>query len=96
MHIAASNPLALSPDDIKKEIIEKEQELINEELKKSGKPDEITKKISIGKINKFKDDNSLLTQDWVMDPKKKVKDILSEINIPSLKILELVRIKIGD
>ena len=49
MHIAASNPLALSPDDIKKEIIEKEQELINEELKKSGKPDEITKKISLVK-----------------------------------------------
>ena len=96
MHVAASNPLALSSDDINKEIIEKEQELIAEEMKKSGKPDEIAKKISIGKINKFKDENSLLTQNWVMDPKKKVKDVLSEINVPGLKISEFIRIKIGD
>ncbi len=96
MHIAASNPLALNSNDLKKEIIEKEQELIAKELKSSGKPEEIVKKISLGKINKFKEENSLMTQDWVMDPKKKVKDILSEINIPSLKIKEFVRIKIGD
>ena len=96
MHIAASNPLALNSNDLKKEIIEKEQELIAEELKSSGKPEEIIKKISSGKINKFKEENSLMTQDWVMEPKKKVKDILSEINIPSLKIKDFVRIKIGD
>ena len=86
MHIAASNPLALSSDDLQKEIIEKEQELIAEELKSSGKPEDIAKKISLGKINKFKEDNSLMTQDWVMEPKKKVKDIIKEINIPNLKI----------
>ena len=85
MHIAASNPLALNSDEIKKEIIEKEQELIAEELKNSGKPEEIAKKISLGKINKFKEENSLMTQDWVMEPKKKVKDILSEINITKFK-----------
>ena len=96
MHIAASNPLALNFNDLKKEIIDKEQELIAEELKSSGKPEEIIKKISSGKINKFKEENSLMTQDWVMEPKKKVKDILSEINIPSLKIKDFVRIKIGD
>jgi len=96
MHIAASNPLALNFNDLKKEIIDKEQELIAEELKSSGKPEEIIKKISLGKINKFKEENSLMTQDWVMEPKKKVKDILSEINIPSLKIKDFVRIKIGD
>ena len=96
MHIAASNPLALNSEDIKKEIIEKESELISEELKNSGKTAEIAKKISLGKINKFKEDNSLLTQDWVMEPKKKVKDILSEINISNLKIKEFIRIKIGE
>ena len=96
MHIAASNPLALNSEEIKKEIIDKEQELIREELKNSGKPEEIAKKISLGKINKFKEENSLMTQDWVMEPKKKVKDILSEINMPSLKIKEFVRLKIGD
>ena len=96
MHIAASNPLALKSDEIKKEIIDKEQELIAEELKNSGKSDEISKKISLGKINKFKEDNSLMTQNWVMEPKKKVKDIISEMNIPNLKIKEFIRIKIGE
>ena len=96
MHIAASNPLALNTENINSEIINKENELISEELKNSGKPDNIVKKISIGKINKFKEDNSLLTQDWVMEPKKKVKDILSELNIQGLQIKEFVRIKIGD
>ena len=96
MHIAASNPLALSSDEINQEIIDKEQELIAEELKNSGKPEEIAKKISIGKINKFKEENALMTQHWVMEPKKKVKDILSEINIKGLKIKEFTRIKIGE
>ena len=96
MHIAASNPLALNSNEINKDIIKKEQELIAEELKNSGKPEEIAKKISLGKINKFKEDKSLMTQDWVMEPKKKVKDILSEINIPNLKIKEFIRLKIGD
>ncbi len=73
-----------------------EQELISEELKNSGKPEEIAKKISLGKINKFKEDNSLMTQDWVMEPKKKVKEIISEMNIPDLKIKEFIRLKIGD
>ena len=96
MHIAASNPLALTSEDIKKELLDKEQELVSEELKNSGKPEEIAKKISIGKINKFKEDNSLLSQNWVMDPKKKVRDILKEINVPSLKIISFTRIKIGE
>ncbi len=96
MHIAASNPLALNSDAIQKEIIEKEQELISEELKNSGKSDEIAKKISIGKLNKFKEDNSLLTQDWVMEPKKKVKDIIKDLNIEDLKIKDFYRIKIGE
>ena len=79
MHIAALNPLALESNDINEEILDKEKSLISEELKNSGKTDEIIKKISIGKINKFKEDNALLTQSWVMEPKKKVKDILKEV-----------------
>ena len=96
MHIAASNPLALNSGDIKKDIINKELELISEELKNSGKPEEIAKKISLGKINKFKEENSLMTQDWVMEPKKKVKDIIKELNIPSLKVKDIFRFKIGE
>ena len=62
MHIAASNPLALETDLIDKSVLDKEQELITEELKNSGKPEEIAKKISLGKMNKFKEENALLTQ----------------------------------
>ena len=96
MHIAASNPLALESNLIDKSIIDKEQELVTEELKNMGKPDDIAKKISIGKMNKFKEENALLTQAWVMEPKKKVQDILKELAINDLKIKEFSRIKIGD
>jgi elongation factor Ts len=96
MHIAASNPIALTSDNIQKEIIDKEQELISEELKNSGKSEEIAKKISLGKLNKFKEENSLMTQDWVMDPKKKVKEVVSEVSTKGITIKEFVRLKIGD
>ncbi len=96
MHIAASNPLALDSNLIDKDILDKEQELVNEELKNSGKPEDIAKKISVGKMNKFKEENALLTQAWVMEPKKKVKDIIRELSINDLKIKEFSRIKIGE
>jgi len=96
MHIAASNPLALESTLIDKAIIEKEQELITEELKNSGKPEDIAKKISLGKMNKFKEENALMTQAWVMEPKKKVQDVLKELAVNDLKIKEFSRIKIGE
>ena len=96
MHIAASNPLALSSDLIDKDVIQKEQDLVTEELKNSGKPDEIAQKISLGKMNKFKDDNALLTQAWVMEPKKKVQEVVKDLNISDLKINDFFRIKIGE
>jgi len=96
MHIAASNPLALESSLIDKSIIDKEQELITEELKNSGKPEEIAKKISLGKMTKFKEENALLTQAWVMEPKKRVQDVLKELAINDLKIKEFSRIKIGE
>ena len=96
MHIAALNPLAIDMEEIDAEILKKEQELITEELKNSGKPNDIVEKISLGKIKKFKEENTLLNQQWVMEPKKKVKDILKELNIANLKISEFSRIKIGE
>ena len=96
MHIAASNPLAIDIEGINYDIVKKEEELIKEELKNSGKPEEIIKKISLGKLNKFKEENSLLNQQWVMEPKKKVKEVLQELNIEDLKINEFYRIKIGE
>ena len=96
MHIAASNPLAIESELIDQSIIDKEQELVAEELKNSGKPEDIAKKISLGKMNKFKEDNALLSQPWVMEPKKKVKEIIKELSIADLKVKEFYRIKIGE
>ena len=96
MHIAASNPIALNANDINQELVDKEIALIEEELKTSGKPEEIAKKISLGKINKFKDENSLMSQDWVMDPKMKVRDVIRNLGLSNLKINDFVRIKIGE
>ena len=96
MHIAASNPLALEANGINRDILDKEVSLISEELKNTGKPDDIIKKIRIGKINKFKEENALLTQPWVMEPKKKVKEVLKELSINDLKIKDFYRLKIGE
>ena len=97
MHVAASNPLAIDKDEIDKSIVDKEVEIIKEEIKNSGKPDEMVEKISNGKISKFLNDNSLLNQMWIMDPKKKVSEILKEHSIQKqLKILEFVRYKVGE
>ena len=96
MHIAASNPIAINSKDIDQELIDKEVDLIAEELKNSGKPEEIAKKISLGKINKFKEENSLMTQDWVMDPKMKVRDVINNLEISNLTVNDFIRIKIGE
>ena len=96
MHIAASNPIALNADQIDQGIINKEVKLIDEELKNSGKPEEIAKKISLGKINKFKEENSLMSQDWVMEPKMKVNDVINSLEISNLSIKNFIRLKIGE
>ena len=69
MHITASNPLAIDKEGIKKNIVDKELEIIKAEITNSGKPAEMVEKISKGKISKFLNDNSLLNQLWIMDSK---------------------------
>jgi len=96
MHVAASNPLALDSNSIDKVVLQKEQDLITEELKSLGKTEEIAAKISLGKINKFKEENALLSQAWVMEPKKKVQDIVKDLSINDLKIKDFYRLKIGE
>ena len=97
MHVAASNPIAIDKDGINKEVVDKELEIIKAEILNSGKPEEIAEKISKGKISKFLNDNSLLNQVWIMDPKKKVSDVLKEnsLNKP-LKVLKFKRYKVGE
>ena len=97
MHIAASSPLAIDKDGLDENILKKEQEIIIEELKNSGKDPKIIDKIAKGKLNKFIDDNTLLNQEWIMEPKKKVKDVLSQHSQKDdFKIINFVRYKVGE
>ena len=97
MHIAASNPLSINKDGIDKKIIDKELEIIKAELTNSGKPAEMIEKISKGKIDKFISDNALLNQVWIMDPKKKVSDILQENKADKeVEVLNFIRYKVGE
>ena len=97
MHIAASNPLAIDKDEIDEKVVNKELEIIKAEISNSGKPADIVEKISKGKIAKFLNDNSLLNQIWIMDPKKKVLDVLNENSIEKpIKVLDFVRYKVGE
>ena len=97
MHIAASSPLAIDKDGINKNLVDKELEIIKAEITNSGKPAEMAEKISKGKIAKFLNDNSLLNQLWIMDPKKKVSDVLKENSQEKqLKILDFIRFKVGE
>ena len=94
MHIAASDPLALDPSQIKQDLINKEKMLIEEELNNSEKPKNILEKIVLGRLNKFKEENALSTQNWVMDPKQKVDKVMKSVD-KELKIVDFVRFKIG-
>ena len=97
MHIAASSPLSIDMDTLDHKIIEKEKEIITEELKNSGKNDKIIDKIAAGKFNRFISENTLLNQEWIMDPKKKVKDIIKEITTKEkIVVKKFVRFKVGE
>ena len=92
MHVAASAPIAIDKNGIDKNILDKELEIIKEELKNSGKKVDMIEKISNGKLNKFISENTLLNQIWIMDTKKKVKEILKN----DIKIIDFIRFKVGE
>ena len=92
MHVAASAPIAIDKNGIDKNILDKELEIIKEELKNSGKKVDMIEKISNGKLNKFISENTLLNQIWIMDTKKKVKEILKN----DITIVDFIRFKVGE
>ncbi len=97
MHIAASSPLTIDKDTLDQNLLKKEKEIITEELKNSGKDNKIIDKITLGKLNKFIADNTLLNQEWIMEPKKKVKDIIKEVaGKDHLIVKKFIRFKVGE
>ena len=97
MQVAASSPLSIDKESLDQNMLKKEKEIITEELKNSGKDTKIVEKIAIGKLNKFIADNTLLNQEWILEPKKRVKDVLKEVaGKDKIEIKEFVRFKVGE
>ena len=97
MHIAALSPLAVDKESLDQTILNKEKEIITEELEKSGKDSKIVAKIAEGKLNKFINDNTLLNQEWIIEPKKKVKEVLKEAGgKDKIEVKKFIRFKVGE
>ena len=97
MQIAATAPLAIAEKNLDSKILDKEKEIIKEELKNSGKDIKIVDKIALGKLNKFIQENTLLNQEWIVDPKKRVKDVINEASgKDKIKIKQFIRFKVGE
>ena len=97
MHIAALSPLSIDKDGLDKKLLDKEKEIITEELKNSGKDSKIAEKITFGKLNKFVSDNTLLNQEWIIEPKKKINEVLQEMGLQDkIEIIKFIRFKVGE
>ena len=97
MHIAAQSPIAIDEKDLKKEVLDKELEIIKEELINSGKKTDMIEKIASGKLKKFISDNTLLNQIWIMDTKKKVKDVIKDYSKnDEIKVVDFIKYKVGE
>ena len=97
MHIAALSPLAVDKEDLDQTVLNKEKEIITEELKNSGKDSKIVVKIAEGKLNKFINDNTLLNQEWIIEPKQKVKEVLKEAGgKDKIEVKKFIRFKVGE
>ena len=97
MHIAAQSPIAINQDGINKNILDKELEIIKEELKNSGKKEDMIDKIAAGKIKKFISENTLLDQNWIMDTKITVNQFLRQFSKNGeIKVADFIRFKVGE
>ena len=93
MHVAASDPLAISSEDVSKELIDKEREIFQAQAQESGKPEDIVAKMIEGKVNKFLKEVSLVEQDFVKDPDLKVKSLLEKNNA---EVIHFKRFEVGE
>ncbi len=83
MHIAATNPTVISPDEVPMELVAREKAIWEDQLKAEGKPVEIMEKIMLGKEKKFREENALLKQQFVKDPDKTIEQILDGVTVNS-------------
>jgi elongation factor Ts len=99
MHIAASNPAGLNPEDIDSSLIEKEKEIFRAQMLEEGKPEKIIDKIVEGKVEKFYKEICLMSQQYVKDPQKTISEVLKETIGKigeNIQIKRFVRFQIGE
>tara|TARA_B100002052_G_scaffold221012_1_gene202963 strand:+ start:857 stop:1720 length:864 start_codon:yes stop_codon:yes gene_type:complete len=97
MHIAAQAPISIDEKGLKKESIDKELEIIKEEIKNSGKKGDMVEKIANGKIKKFISDNTLMNQLWIMDTKLRVNQVIKNYaDNENIQVLDFIRYKVGE
>jgi elongation factor Ts len=99
MHIAASNPVAIVPEDVPREIIEKEKEIYRAQALEMGKPEKMVDKIAEGKLNKFFKESCLMDQPYVRDPNMTIKDYLNDVIAKTgekITVKRFARFQIGE
>ncbi len=99
MHIASARPLAVSPDEIPADVVERERAIFEAQVAESGKPEQVRPKIVEGKLKKFYQENVLLRQPYVKDDKKTVGDLVSEVSAKvgeNIVVRRFVRYELGE
>ena len=99
MHIASTNPLSLSPDDIDPAIVERERAVYIEQAKEEGKPQEIAEKMVEGRLKKFFKESTLMAQPFVKDPDKTIEQLVTEVSATvgeKIEIARFARMKVGE
>lgn len=99
MHIAASDPIAVSRKDVPEEILQREREIYTEQAKASGKPGHVVEKVVAGRLDKYYKENCLLEQPFVKDPDKTVKDVVTEAIVrlgENIFVQRFQRFKVGE
>jgi elongation factor Ts len=99
MHIAATNPVGITPEEVSEEIVSKEKEIYRAQALETGKPENIVDKIVEGKLQKFYKENCLLQQPYVRDPDITVEDVINEVIAKigeNISVRRFVRYQIGE
>jgi len=99
MHVAAAAPQALSIEDVNPELVEREKKVLEEQARASGRPDNVIEKMLEGRIRKYFEEIVLLEQNYVIDGKTKIKDVIAEVATElgtDIKLTSYARFVLGD
>ena len=91
MHVAATNPMCIDPNELDADILEREKAIFKNQASETGKDQSIIERIVDGKVQKFLSEVSLLSQPYIKDPELKIGDLIGNVNI-----LGMIRLKVGE